>query len=190
MRKVIVSLFATLDGFATGPNGDMGWVTDRFREDTEKYAHHQLFGADQLVVGRVTYEIMAGSWPSMTDDSGSADRMNSLPKLVFSRTLEEPLSWNNATLAKGDLAEEVTRLKHEPGDDILVYGSVSISRQLMKLGLVDRFRLWVHPVALGGSGADPIFADYDTTELALVDTTILSSGVVILDYERPGGTTR
>ncbi|MEV7965628.1 dihydrofolate reductase family protein [Sphaerisporangium sp. NPDC088356] len=183
MRKIIVSLFTTLDGFATGPKGDMGWVTDNFGENTGKYAHDQLFAADLLLLGRVTYEIMAGSWPSMTDDSGFADRMNELPKIVFSRTLKEPLTWNNATLAKSDIKREVSRLKDEPGDDILIYGSVSIVRELMKLGLVDRFRLWVHPVTLGASGADSIFDGYDKNELKLVDTTILDSGVVLLDYE-------
>ncbi|MEU8271550.1 dihydrofolate reductase family protein [Sphaerisporangium sp. NPDC049002] len=183
MRKIIVSMFATLDGFATGPKGDMAWVTDRFGEETGKYAIDQLFAADLLLLGRVTYEIMAGSWPSMTDDSGFADRMNEIPKIVFSSTLKEPLTWNNATLAKGDIAHEVARVKKEPGDDILVYGSVSVVRELMRLGLVDRFRLWVHPVTLGGSGADSIFDGYDENELKLVDTVICDSGVVVLDYE-------
>ncbi|WP_405145772.1 dihydrofolate reductase family protein [Sphaerisporangium sp. NBC_01403] len=183
MRKTIVSLFATLDGFATGPKGDMSWVTGRFREDTGKYAHDQLFAADLLLLGRVTYEQMAGSWPSMTDDSGFADHMNETPKIVFSRTLKEPLTWNNSTLAKGDLAHEVSRLKERPGGDILVYGSISIVRELMNLGLVDRFRLWLHPVTLGGSGSDSIFEGYDMNEFELVDTTISESGVIVLDYE-------
>ncbi|WP_214412474.1 dihydrofolate reductase family protein [Sphaerisporangium fuscum] len=186
MRKVIVSLFASLDGFATGANEEMDWVTSNFGEDTAKYAYDQLFAADLLVLGRVTYEIMAGSWPSMSDEVGFADRMNSLPKLVFSSTLKEPLTWNNATLAKDGPAEEIPRLKKEPGGDILVYGSVTLARSLVQAGLVDRFRLWVHPVALGGRGAAPIFAGYDKTQLRLTDTTLLSSGVVILDYEPAG----
>lgn len=183
MRKIVVSLFATLDGYATGPDGEMGWVTNDFREDTAKYAYDQLFASDLLIQGRKTYEIMAGSWPSMTDENGFADRMNTLPKVVFSSTLREPLTWNNATLAKSKIADEVARLKEEPGKDILIYGSVSIVRELMRIGQVDRLRLWVHPVTLGSSGADPIFADYDTANLKLVETTVLASGVVILDYE-------
>ncbi|MFC4589392.1 dihydrofolate reductase family protein [Sphaerisporangium corydalis] len=183
MRKVIVSLFATLDGYATGPNETMNWVTDNFGEDTAKYAHDQLFASDLLILGRVTYDIMAGSWPTMSDDVGFADRMNGLPKVVFSRTLKEPLSWNNATVAEHEVSEEIRRLRKEPGQDILVYGSLSIVRELMRLGLVDRFRLWLHPVTLGDSGLSPIFDGYDTGDLKLMDSTVLSSGVVILDYE-------
>ena len=91
--------------------------------------------------------------------------MNSIPKLVFSKKLEEPLSWSNATLAKGDLADEVSALKQEPGKDIGIVGSGAHAQALAKLGLLDGLRLLVHPVALGSEGRKPIFEGYDMTEL-------------------------
>jgi dihydrofolate reductase len=108
--------------------------------------------------------------------------MNSLPKYVASKTLIEPLTWQASTLLKGDVAEAVGELKHQPGQDILMYSSVGLMHTLMQRGLIDEYRLWVHPVILG-SGRRLFNDGIDKTELRLVDTTTLSTGVVILAYQ-------
>jgi dihydrofolate reductase len=108
-------------------------------------------------------------------------RMNSLPKYVASRSLSEPLEWSNAQLLEGDVADGVRKLKEESGQDILMYSSVALMRALMKQDLVDRFRIWVHPLVLGEGGR--MFAEGAKAELELVDTTILPNGVAVLDYE-------
>src|SRR4029077_21113095 len=108
----------------------------------------ELCGADALLLVRVTYEHFAAAWPSMTDEAGFADRMNSLPKFVASTTLREPLEWN-ATLIQGELASEVARLKDADDQDILVFGSGDLVHSLLQHGLIDEFRLMVFPVIFG-----------------------------------------
>jgi dihydrofolate reductase len=114
MRKVVVSVFVTLDGVMEDPGGGEGfehggWQIPFFDEDLNRYARELLFASDALLLGRVTYQHFAAAWPSMTDEEGFADRMNSLPKYVASTTLQEPLAWN-ATLLTGDVAEAVAKL--------------------------------------------------------------------------------
>jgi dihydrofolate reductase len=174
-------MFASLDGFATGANDDMSWFNGQLGDEAAKYVRDQLLAADVQVLGRVTYEMFSAFWPASTHDN--AERINEMPKVVFSRTLEEPLSWNNARLAKGDVAEEISRLKQQPGNEIQTSGSLNLVQSLMKLGLIDRIRLMVFPVALGSAGGRPIFDGYDTTHLKLVETAVLDSTVVVLDYD-------
>ncbi len=126
MRKVVVSTYVTLDGVMEDPGGAEGfehggWSMRFFDEDAAKYAFDQLFASDALLLGRVTYQGFAAAWPSMTDEVGFADRMNSLPKFVVSKTLDE-VEWNNSRLIKENVAEEVSKLKQQPGQDILMYG--------------------------------------------------------------------
>ncbi len=132
-------------------------------------------------LGRVTYQGFAKAWPSMTDEQGFADRMNSLPKFVVSTTLKE-VEWNNARLMKGNIVEEVSKLKQQPGQDILVSGSGELVHTLMQHDLIDEYRLMVHPVVLG-SGKRLFRDGSDTTVLRLVDTKTFSSGVVVLTYQ-------
>jgi dihydrofolate reductase len=114
-----------------------------------------------------------------------AERMNSLPKFVASTSLEEPLEWQNSSLLKGDVAENVRRLKDQPGQDILMYSSATLMHALMEHGLIDDFRVWVHPLVLGSGGR--LFQEgVERTELKLVDTKTLPNGVAILSYERAG----
>jgi dihydrofolate reductase len=166
LRKLIASLFASVDGFASdAPDEEMRWIQS----------------LDTLVLGRVTYETMAAR------DDGFAELMNGIQKVVFSNTLrEEDITWANTRLAKCDLADEITSLKHQLGRDIGISGSVALVRALMKLGLIDRLRLQVHPVVLGPAGGKPIFDGYDETDLELVETRVLDGRVVVLDY-RPRG---
>jgi dihydrofolate reductase len=179
MRKVISSTYVTLDGVMDDLDK---WHFRFFDDEALEYAYDQLFASDALLMGRETYEGFAASWPSMTDEAGFADRMNGLPKYVASTTLQEPLEWNNATLIKGDVAEEVSRLKEQPGQDILMYGYGDLTRTLMQHGLLDELRMWVHPV-VWGSGERPFRDAGDRTFLRLVDTTTFGSGVVVLSYQ-------
>ncbi len=153
MRKVIVSEYVTLDGVMEDPGGGEksehgGWSFQFWNEEAAKYKFDELFASDALLLGRVTYQGFAKAWPSMTDEHGFADRMNGLPKFVVSTTLEE-VEWNNSRLIKGNIAEEVYKLKQQPGQDILVAGSGELVHTLMQHDLIDEYRIMVHPVVLG-----------------------------------------
>jgi len=176
VRKVIVSTYVTLDGVMEAPEK---WVFQFWNDEHAKYAHDQLFASDALLMGRLVYEEFAASWPSRRNEF--ADRMNALPKYVVSTTLEEA-AWNNTTIIKEDVAEEVSRLKQQPGQDILMYGSADLMHTLMRHSLIDEYRIWVHPVVLG-SGKRLFGEGSDSTVLRLVDTTTFGSGIVVLSYQ-------
>jgi dihydrofolate reductase len=135
-----------------------------------------------MLLGRITYEGFAKAWPGMTDDVGFADKMNSMPKYVVSKTLKQA-DWNNSTILNGDLAQEVRALKEQDGGDILVAGSASLVRGLTDLGLVDEYRLMTFPIALG-EGKRLFEGISDATTLKLVDAKPLKTGTVILTYHR------
>jgi dihydrofolate reductase len=140
------------------------------------------------LLGRTTYETFAATWPTeewIEREGEFAERMNSLPKYVASTTLEESLEWDNAQLLQGDIAQAVGKLKQESGQDLLMYSSVELMRKLMESNLVDRFRIWVHPLILGSGKR--LFEGIDRTDLKLADTTTLSKGVVVLDYQLAAG---
>lgn len=182
MRRVIVSTYVTLDGVMEAPEK---WSLRFFNEEAAEYAHDQLFASGALLLGRETYEGFAAAWPSMTDEEGFADRMNGLPKYVVSTTLTEPLEWNNSTLIRENIAEEVAELKRQPGGDILMYGSADLMHTLMRHDLIDEYRIWVEPVIVGSGKR--LFKDVgDTTVLRLVDTKAIGTGVVILSYQPAG----
>ena len=183
MRKLIVSEFVTLDGVMEGPGGEgdhphAGWVFDFFGPEQEKYKLEETLEADVLLLGRVTYEGFSQAWP---DRGGEfADKMNAMPKYVASTTLQD-LEWNNSTLLKGDVADAVTELKQEDGGPILVAGSRTLVHTLMEHGLVDEYRLMIHPVVVGGGMR--LFADTrDKTVLKLADTQAFATGVVVHTY--------
>jgi dihydrofolate reductase len=187
MRKINVSTYVTLDGSFEDPGGAEefehgGWSNPFFNDEAANYAREQLWSSDGLLLGRKTYEEFAASWPNMEETEGDfAVRMNTLPKFVASSTLVEPLDWSNSSLIKGDVADGVSKLKDEPGQDLLMYSSVGLMHTLMGRGLIDEFRLWVHPVVLGGGRR--LFPDgIGRSDLKLVDTRTLSTGVAILAY--------
>ncbi len=176
MRRVVLSMYVTLDGVMEEP----AWTVPYRNEEAAKYALDQLFAADALLLGRKTYQGFSAAWPSMTDDAGFADRMNSLPKFVVSTTLEEA-EWN-ASLIKANVAEEVSKLKQQPGQDILIYGSSDLAHTLRQEGLIDEYRLWVQPVVLGGGRR--LFQDGGAaTPMRLVEAKTFRSGVVVLVYQ-------
>jgi dihydrofolate reductase len=142
--------------------------------------YDQLVKSDALLLGRLTYQGFAASWPSITDEEGFADRMNSLPKYVASTTLREPLEWN-ATLLNGNPVDEVRKLKQQPGQHILIYGSGELVRTLLPHDLIDELRLMIHPVFLGWGKR--LLEDVDRSALTLTDSRATEKGVATLTYE-------
>ncbi len=137
--------------------------------------------ADALLLGRVTYEGFAEAWPSRTDDAGFADKMNNMRKFVVSTTLDEA-EWNNSTLIKDNVAEEVSKLKQQPGGNVLIAGSRQLVHTLMEHDLVDEYRLMVFPIVLG-NGKRLFPEGSKTSTLRLVDSNSVGSGVLLLTYE-------
>jgi dihydrofolate reductase len=187
MRKIIVSINMTLDGFMAGPQGELDWHFPLWNEEMSEFAVEQLSMMDSILLGRITYQAMAGYWPAEAVRQSSnrkkidfAGMMNEHTKIVFSKTLTTT-AWQNTRLIKRNIAQEVTRLKQEPGLDIIIYGSGSIISRLMRLGLIDEYVLWIHPVVLGKGR--PLFKEFpDRHTLQLLRTKTFSSGVVILYY--------
>ena len=168
MRKVVVSEFVSLDGVMEGPS----WESPIRGEEQEKFKFDELAAADALLLGRKTYEGFAAAWPDM---------MNGYPKHVASTTLQEPLGWNNSTIIKGNIPEEVDNLKQQEGTDILAFGGADLMNTLMRHGLVDELRLMVFPVVVGKGKR--LFEDgEDGRTLKLVDSKTFATGVVSLAY--------
>lgn len=183
MRKVIASPFVTLDGFMAGPQGEFDWNEPYFDEEMGSYIRKQFSEIDTIFLGRVTYQMFAQYWPTqgVKDDPVFAEKMNSTPKIVFSRTLDK-VEWSNSRLVKENITEEVLKLKEQPGKDIVIDGSAGLIHSLTNLGLIDEYRLRVHPVVLG-SGL-PLFKDIkEKMNLKLVEAKPFQSGVVILHYQ-------
>jgi len=187
MRKAIVSEFVTLDGVMEDPGGAEGfdrggWALQFDRgPEGDRFKLDEVLESGALLLGRVTYQGFAEAWPSRTDDAGFADKMNSMPKFVVSTTLDEA-EWNNSTLIKENVAEEVSKLKQQPGGDILIAGSRQLVHALMQDDLIDEYRLMVFPVVLGSGKR--LFADgSEARVLQLVETKPVGpSGVLILTY--------
>jgi dihydrofolate reductase len=184
MGRVKVSTFLTLDGVMQAP-GDTsefdrgGWQIQFFDEEAGAIAKDGLFGADALLLGRVTYGHFAAAWPGMTDDEGFADRMNGIPKFVASTTLAEA-EWN-ATVIR-DVPADVARLKQE--HDLLVMGSGRLVQSLREHDLVDEYELWFHPILLGAGKR--LFGEIpDSATLTLGGTRTTKKGVTVLTFEAP-----
>lgn len=182
MRKVIVSEMITLDGFFSGPNGEIDWFF--WNEEMAKSAIDLISTVDTLLFGRVTYELMASYWPSAsppTEDPIIIDNMNNLSKIVFSKTLEK-IEWKNTKLIKEITAEEILKMKKQPGKNMVIYGSGSIVSAFMNLGLIDEYHLFINPIVLGSG--KPLFKNIkDRHNLKLVNTKAFKDGVVLLDYQ-------
>jgi dihydrofolate reductase len=186
MSKLILFNLVTLDGFVAGLKGEIDWhnVDEEFNE----FAIKQLDAASGLVFGRVTYELMASYWPTpaaIKDDPIVADKMNHLPKIVFSKTLTTA-DWNNTRLIKDHVAEEITKMKQEAGKDLFLFGSADLASTLIRLGLIDEYRIMMNPVVLGSG--KPLFKGLNARlELKLEKAKIFGSGNVLL-YYRPART--
>jgi len=175
MCKVVAAEYLTLDGVMENPS----WTGSYFNDELGEFQHELLFASDALLLGRVTYEGFAAAWPGMTDEQGFAERMNGLPKYVASRTLQAA-DWN-AEIIRGDVATEVARLKQEPGQNLLIYGSAQLVQYLLQHGLIDEYRLMVFPVVLG-SGKRLFAEPGPEAAMKLVSSHTTSTGVLVLTY--------
>lgn len=174
MRKIIVSTYMTLDGIIENPM----WTMPYWSDDIAEFQTNDLFTSDALLLGRETYEGFAEAWAPRAGMDAFADRINSLPKYVASRTLQTA-TWN-ATIIQGDVVEEIAKLKQQPGQNILKYGGGELLNTLIQHNLLDELHVLVYPV-VQGSGTR-LFPEGSTAALKLVDTKIFSTGVVALIY--------
>jgi dihydrofolate reductase len=182
MRKVIVVEFLSLDGVMESPEE---WAFSYSNDEMEEANASGMAAADAMLLGRVTYQEFASYWPYQDSaDQPFADYLNNTPKFVVSTILEAPLEWQNSTLIKGNVAEEIAKLKRQPGKDIAIVGSGTLVRSLLQDGLLDELQLMVHPVVLGG-GKRLFEEEGDQKGLKLVDSKTFSTGVLYLTYQ-PG----
>jgi dihydrofolate reductase len=185
MGRIVVTEFVSLDGVMEDPGGAEdfehgGWSFEFSRgEEGDKFKLDEAFESEALLLGRVTYEGFAEAWPSREGEF--ADKFNNMPKYVVSSTLEEP-EWNNSTVLKGDVVEEISKLRQAVEGDIVVHGSARLVQTLLEHDLVDELRLMVFPVVLGSGKR--LFGDTtDKKPLRLADSKMVGDGVAILTYE-------
>lgn len=177
MGKIVVSTFVTLDGIMESPEK---WSFDFQSDDTLQDAVDLLFASDALLLGRTTYEGFAAAWPSREDPMGFADKMNAMPKYVVSTTLKRA-DWNNSTIIGEDVVERVRALKDAPGRSILIYGSATLMRSLLKHDLIDEYVFLLNPVIIGeGKRLFPDLTARKTLDLA--GAKALGGGMVALRY--------
>jgi dihydrofolate reductase len=190
MRRLVVSEFVTADGVMDGPGDDLGaprqrWSFDFDRgEEGDQFKRDELMASDVLLLGRVTWEHFAEAWPGQSDEFGFAEKFNNMPKYVVSSTLSGQLEWNNSHLLKGDLVEEVNKLKQQDGGDIMVNGSARLVQALADNDLVDVYHLMLFPIIVGAGKR--LFADTrQVMQLRLAEAKqVGSDGVMVMIYER------
>jgi dihydrofolate reductase len=187
MKSVILQEFVTLDGLAAGPNDSVDFIPASSQGD-QRFGQQQmefLDSIDTILLGRVTYEMFAEYWPNVTsgDDKPFADKLNAIPKVVFSKTLDRAPwgSWENAKVVKTSAAKEVAKLKQGSGKGMVIWGSISLAQSLMKDGVIDEYQLIVCPVVLG-SGR-PLFPEKNESfDMKLLKTKSFDRGTVLLAY--------
>ena len=186
MGKLVVTEFISLDGIIEDPGGSEGtehggWSFRHPAPEGEQFKGDELRDSDVQLLGRATYEGFAAAWPAMEEATGEyGKKMNAMPKVVVSTTLTEP-AWNNTTIISGNVADEVARLKAQYDGDILVQGSATLAQTLTEHGLVDEYRLMVHPVVLG-TGKRLFSGSAAGTDLELVDSRKVGPDVLLLIY--------
>jgi dihydrofolate reductase len=180
MRKVVASELVSLDGVMEKP---VQWAFSYSNDEMAKANASGMANSDAMLLGRVTYEEFAAFWPYQDrTEQPYTNHLNNTPKYVVSRTLDEPLEWQNSFLVKGDVAEEVSKLKEQPGKDIGIVGSGALVRWLLRENLLDELSLMVHPIVLGRG--ERLFEEGgDQKALELVDSKTFSTGVVHLTYQ-------
>jgi dihydrofolate reductase len=184
MARIVVTEFVSLDGVMEDPGGAEGykyggWTFKIDQGEGGKFKLDETLDTEALLLGRVTYEGFAAAWPSMKNEF--ADKFNSMPKYVVSSTLDKA-EWNNSTVLRGDVVEEVSKLRQAPGGNIAVHGSRTLAQTLIEHDLVDELHLMVFPVVLGTG--KHLFGDTtDMKRLRLTDSRIVGDGVAILIYQ-------
>ena len=174
MRKLVVTEFLSLDGVMEAPM----WTFKYWNDEIANFKGEESNSSDALLLGRVTYEGFAQAWPNSKDEG--ADYFNNVRKYVVSTTLDKA-DWNNSVIIKGDVVEEIRKLKQQEGQNITVHGSGNLIQTLMKHDLIDEYRLLVYPLVLGKG--QRLFEDENPVNLKLVDSKVVSSGVLALVYE-------
>jgi dihydrofolate reductase len=182
VRKVISFNMITANGFFEGPNQDISWhnVDQEFNE----FAMKQLRSVDMILFGRVTYQLMANYWPTQAaieNDPIIAKKMNALPKIVFSKTLDKA-EWNNTRLIRGNIAKEISYLKGLPGKNLIIFGSSDLTVVMAQMGLVDEFRIMVNPAVIG-SGKPFLNGIEGKINMKLLRAKTFHSGNILLYYQ-------
>jgi len=190
MRRLCVFNHVSLDGYFVDANGDMSWAkADPNDAEWNAFVAENASGGGALVFGRITYDLMASFWPTpfaIENMPAVAERMNKLPKIVFSRTLDKA-SWNNTKLVKGDIAAAIRKMKQEPGEGMAILGSGSIVAQLAQESLIDEYQIVVNPLALG-KGRSMFDGIKEKFMLKLTKSRTFGNGNVLLCYEPMNGT--
>lgn len=187
MRKLKLQVQLSVDGYVAGPNGEMDWMVWDTDQESEAYVNALADTSDTILLGRKMTEGFVNYWTDIVDhkpespEFSFAQKMVNTPKVVFTKTMEES-PWNNTVLAKGDLTQEITRLKGQAGKDIIVYGGATFVSALIKTGLIDEFHLIINPVVIGKGMT--IFSELNGKQaLVLVKSIPFNFGVVVLHYE-------
>lgn len=178
MGKLVVGSFVSLDGVVEAP---WEWASPYFEGEGKAHSLTELMGYDAFLLGRVTYEKFAASWPRIEGEA-YFDRINSMPKFVATTTLTDPLNWRNATVLQGDAAHEIGRLKSQLRHGLIKYGVGGLDHTLLKHGLVDEYRFWVVPVVVGKGKRLFEGVDLGGVTLRLTDTKRFATGSVVLTY--------
>lgn len=186
MRNVVLFMHISLDGFAAGPNGELNWIS--YDEELQKYAEGIVNTVGTPMYGRTTFQMMQGYWPTVLNNPSAkpheiahARWIENVEKIVFSKSLSK-VEWNNTRLIHVNIAEEISKLKQQPGKDLVIFGSPGLAHSFMELDLIDQYQLTLNPVVLGRG--IPMFEKIKSqSHLKLIDAKTLKSGVVGLHYE-------
>ncbi len=180
MRKLKLQVQMTVDGYIAGPNGEMDWMVWDWDDALKNYVTVITTPVDCIILGRKLAQGFIPHWAANPEQEG-ADKMNNTAKIVFTKSLDRS-EWPNTVLAKGNLVDEISQLKKQPGNDIIVYGGANFVSALIKEGLIDEYHLFINPTAIGKGMT--IFKELDgKLNLALVKSTSFACGIVVLHYE-------
>jgi len=183
MRKLKLQMQMTVDGYIAGLNGEMDWMTFNWDDELKKYVKEITEPVDCIVLGRKLAQGFIPYWASKPEgeDAWGVDKLNNTTKVIFTKTLDRS-EWDNTVLAKGDLVDEITKLKKQDGKDIIAYGGATFVSALIKQGLIDEFHLFINPTAIGNGMT--IFKELNSKQnLTLVKSTSFDCGIVVLNYE-------
>jgi dihydrofolate reductase len=188
MRKVILQMYVTLDGFIAGPNGEMDWIFSAAGEESGKAADQLLDSVDVILLGRVMSKEFLDYWPEAEKNPALdkslvsfAKKINARPKIIFSKTMDT-ITWPNVRVVKAHIAEEIAKMKEEPGKNLILYGGAGLAQTFMNLDLIDDYHLFVAPIALG-KGLSLFDGLKNRLPLKLVDSKTTKSGVSINHYQ-------